>query len=91
MKNIIFYTRKFSLLLLLAFNLLLFIQCVDDDDNGNDDNENGDDNGDNKISMVVFRFHQRINQLHLLLELLQVLHQHQLLHDVKYYSLSVFH
>lgn len=35
MKNIIFYTRKFSLLLLLAFNLLLFIQCVDDDDNGN--------------------------------------------------------
>ena len=35
MKNIIIYTRKFSLLLLLAFNLLLFIQCVDDDDNGN--------------------------------------------------------
>ena len=35
MKNIIFYTKKFSLLLLLAFNLLLLIQCVDDDDNGN--------------------------------------------------------
>ena len=34
MKNILIHTKKFSLLLLL-FNFLLFVQCKDDDDNGN--------------------------------------------------------
>ena len=53
MKNILIHTKKFSLLLLLLFNFLLFVQCKDDDDNGNviyqvnceDGIQNGDELG----------------------------------------------